>query len=111
MPTRTELSQHTHTHTERVGTVLLCATCKAVHVDRTFAHPTMLQSDAAMTALTKIVRDSIGLMLRSSPCPQGEVSVSKHRPPPSFETDARKSAHPPQDEVGAAHAAVGLFLS
>src|SRR5919204_6968602 len=35
VPTRRELAPDT----KRVGTVLLCATCKAVHVDRTFAHP------------------------------------------------------------------------
>src|SRR4030095_5560415 len=78
----------------------------------------------------KIVRDSIGLMLRRSPCPQGEVSVSKHRKsvyptcahlmpisgkpeigcrPHPLETGARKSDHPPQDEAGAAHANVSCL--
>jgi hypothetical protein len=32
--------------------------------------------------------DSIGLMLRSPPCPKGEVGVSKHEAAPSFETAA-----------------------
>src|SRR5689334_11448469 len=45
-----------------------------------------------------ISRDFIGLMLRSSPCPQGEVSVSKHVAAPSFETPALRRA--PQDEGG-----------
>jgi hypothetical protein len=30
--------------------------------------------------------NSIGLMLRSPPCPKGEVDVSKHVAAPSFET-------------------------
>jgi tripartite-type tricarboxylate transporter receptor subunit TctC len=41
---------------------------------------------------------SIGLMLRSPPCPQGEVGVSKHVAAPSFETPASRRA--PQDEGG-----------
>jgi L-cysteine S-thiosulfotransferase len=45
-------------------------------------------------------RNFIGLMLRSSPCPQGEVRVSKHVAAPSFETPALRRA--PQDEDGAA---------
>jgi L-cysteine S-thiosulfotransferase len=45
-------------------------------------------------------RDFIDLMLRSSPCPKGEVSVSKHVAAPSFETPALRRA--PQDEDGAA---------
>src|SRR5262245_30447967 len=47
-----------------------------------------------------ISRDFIGLMLRSSPCPQGEVSVSKHVAAPSFETPPLRRA--PQDEDGVA---------
>jgi L-cysteine S-thiosulfotransferase len=47
-----------------------------------------------------ISRDFIGLMLRSSPYPQGQVSVSKHVAAPSFETPALRRA--PQDEDGAA---------
>jgi tripartite-type tricarboxylate transporter receptor subunit TctC len=43
---------------------------------------------------------SIGLMLRSPPCPQGEVGVSKHVAAPSFETPAFRRA--PQDEGGGA---------
>jgi sulfur-oxidizing protein SoxA len=39
-------------------------------------------------------------MLRSPPCPQGEVGVSKHLVAPSFETPALRRA--PQDEDGAA---------
>src|SRR5690348_13746952 len=46
-----------------------------------------------------ISRDFIGLMLRSSPCPQGEVSSSKHVAAPSFETSALRRAA--QDEDGA----------
>jgi sulfur-oxidizing protein SoxA len=42
-------------------------------------------------------RDLIGLMLRSSPCPQAEVSVSKHVAAPSFEPPALRH---PQDEGG-----------
>jgi hypothetical protein len=44
--------------------------------------------------------DSLGLMLRSPPCPQGEVGVSKHEAARSFETGARNRVHPPQDEGG-----------
>ena len=47
-----------------------------------------------------ISRDFIGLMLRSPPCPQGEVSVSKHVAAPSFETPALRRS--PQDEGGGA---------
>jgi hypothetical protein len=43
--------------------------------------------------------DSIGLMLRSPPRPQGKVGVSKHEAAPSFETGARYCVHPPQDEA------------
>jgi tripartite-type tricarboxylate transporter receptor subunit TctC len=43
---------------------------------------------------------SFGLMLRSPPCPQGEVGVSKHVTAPSFETPASRRA--PQDEGGRA---------
>ena len=45
---------------------------------------------------------SIGLVLRSPPCPQGEVGVSKHVAAPSFETPASRRA--PQDEGGGAFA-------
>jgi len=38
----------------------------------------------------------IGLMLRSPPCPKGEVGVSKHEAAPSFETRASPA---PQDEA------------
>src|SRR5262245_27747957 len=48
----------------------------------------------------KHVEDSIGLMLRSPPCPQGKVGVSKHEAAPSFETPACRRA--PQDEGGGA---------
>ena len=47
-----------------------------------------------------MMTDSIGLMLRSPPCPKGEVGVSKHEAAHSFETPALRRA--PQDEGGAA---------
>src|SRR5262249_14158604 len=60
----------------------------------------------------RAMRDSIGLMLRSSPCPQGEVSVSKHEaaPHPSRPVPARARTLL-QDEVGAAHVNTDSFLS
>src|SRR4030088_603658 len=51
--------------------------------------------------------DSIGLMLRSPPCPQGEVGVSKHEAAPSFETPAFRRA--PQDEAGQRCGAEGVL--
>src|SRR5262245_7438324 len=55
----------------------------------------------------EIVRTSIGLMLRSSPRPLGEVSVSKHEAAPILRDGCTQERAPPQDEVGAAQANTG----
>jgi hypothetical protein len=68
------------------------------------------RSSSRKRVRARTVTNSIGLVLRSSPCPQGEVGVSKHEAARILRDGCTQARAPPQDEVGAAHANAGSFL-